>query len=300
MQPLPRRTFLAGGLAAGSLVLAACGGSDDDSNDAGGGAGTAEAELAFLIATFPDGFRQQATVVAGPEQRIAFVVADQIDNLRDTAPATLDLVIAGADGNLLETAVERRVDGIITPYYAATLTFPAAGQYTASLPGHPDVAPVDFLVLDRAAVPIPQVGDPLPVVPTATFDDLKGVADLCTRAVECPFHEIDLIDAAANDKPTVLLIATPGFCQTDICGPVVDLLMDEAADRDDLNVIHAEVYVDPSDFETGAFPDLTDVVNAAALPFEPALFVADADNVILARLDTTFDRSELRAALALA
>jgi hypothetical protein len=161
------------------------------------------------------------------------------------------------------------------------------------------VAPVDFLVAEPAAVAIPQVGDPLPVVPTATFDDAKGVADLCTRAVDCEFHDIDLVDAAANGQPTVLLIATPGFCQTDICGPVVDLLIDETADRDDLNVIHAEVYVDPADFETGAFPDLTDIVNEAALPFEPALFVADADNTIVARLDATFDRSELRAALDL-
>ena len=110
-----------------------------------------------------------------------------------------------------------------------------------------------------------------------------------------PFHEIDLVDAVANDKPTVLLISTPGFCQTDICGPVLDLLIDEAGDRTDLNVIHAEVYINPSDFATGGFPELTPAVNAMALPFEPAIFVAAADNSIRARLDTTFDRSELRA-----
>ena len=96
----------------------------------------------------------------------------------------------------------------------------------------------------------------------------------------------------------MLLIATPGYCQTDICGPVVDLLIDAAGDRDDLNVIHAEVYVDPTDFETGGFPDLTDVVNATSLPFEPVLFVADAANTIVARLDTTFDRTELAEALS--
>ena len=69
----------------------------------------------------------------------------------------------------------------------------------------------------------------------------------------------------------MLLISTPGFCQTDICGPVLDLLIDEAGDRTDLNVIHAEVYVDPSDFATGGFPELTPAVNAMALPFESAL-----------------------------
>ncbi|MEM9463850.1 MAG: hypothetical protein AAGA90_00670 [Actinomycetota bacterium] len=298
MHPLPRRSFLAGGLAAGSLVLVACGGSDD--GDGGGVGSTAESELSFLRATFPDGFRQEALLVAGPAQRFAFVVADQIDNLRETAPATLDLAIVAADGStVLETTIDRRADGIITPYYPAVTSFPTAGLYSASLPAYPNVAAVEFLVTDAAAVPVPQIGDPLPAVPTPTFDDAQGVADICTRAVDCPFHEIDLVDAAVNDKPTVLLVATPGFCQTDICGPVVDLLIEEAGERDDLNVIHAEVYVDPSDFETGAFPDLTAVVGALGMSYEPALFVADADHTVVARLDTTFDRSELADALAL-
>ena len=311
MRQLPRRSFLAGGLAAGSVVLAACGsddgGPDTASTDGAGGTtaaptttgGTAESTLAFLIPTFPDGFRQQATLVAGPEQRLAFVVADGIDNLRETAPATLDLRITQAGTPVFEATIDRRVDGIITPYYPATLTFDSATRYRAELPQFPDVAPVEFLVADPADVAIPQVGDPLPAVPTPTVDDPKGVTPICTRAIECPFHGIDLVDAAANDKPTVLLIATPGFCQTDICGPVVDLLIDEAGDRSDLNVIHAEVYVDPSDFASGGFPDLTPAVEAAALPFEPALFVADAGNTVVARLDTTFDRSELADALAL-
>ncbi|MEM8705270.1 MAG: hypothetical protein AAGE98_02355, partial [Actinomycetota bacterium] len=194
--------------------------------------------------------------------------------------------------------ITRRRDGIITPYYPLEFTFDAPGDFTAELVDFPDVPLVPFVVTDAASVDIPQVGESFPVVATPTFDDDQGIADICTRAVDCQFHDIDLVDAAANDKPTVVLIATPGFCQTDICGPVVDLLIDEAGDRDDLNVIHAEVYVDPADFQTGGFPDLAPVVAEAALPFEPALFVMDADHVIVARLDTTFDRSELAEAIA--
>ena len=59
------------------------------------------------------------------------------------------------------------------------------------------------------------------------------------------------------------------------------------------------MYVDPSEFANGGFPDLVPAVEALALPYEPALFVADADGTIVARLDTTFDRSELAEALAL-
>ncbi|MEO0493146.1 MAG: hypothetical protein AAF081_07010 [Actinomycetota bacterium] len=307
MQELPRRSFLLGGLAAGSVALVGCGSdspadgpgaqwADDDGS--GNLTATPTEELSFLTPTFPDGFRQAPILVAGLAQRFAFVVRDEIDIMRESAPADLTVRIRRDDQVVLETTVAQRADGIITPYFPIEATFATPGEFIAELPDHPDVGIVPFIVADRADVEIPQIGDQLPSVPTPTFDDAKGIADICTRAIECPFHEIDLVDAVANDKPTVLLIATPGFCQTDICGPVLDLLIDEAGDRGGFNVIHAEVYVDPSDFQTGGFPDLTPAVNATALPFEPALFVAAPDNTILARLDATFDRSELRDALA--
>ena len=220
--------------------------------------------------------------MAGIAQRLTFLVRDEIDVMRESAPADLAVRARQGDTVVLETTVARRTEGIITPYFPLVMTFDAPGEFVAELPDHPTVEPVPFLVADRVDIEIPQVGDPLPSAPTPTVDDSKGVTPICTRAIECPFHEIDLVDAVANDKPTVLLISTPGFCQTDICGPVLDLLIDEAGDRTDLNVIHAEVYVDPSDFATGGFPELTPAVNAMALPFEPAIFVAAADNSIRA------------------
>ena len=291
VQGLPRRSFLLGGLATGSIALIACG---PDTQPA-----LPSEELSFLTPAFPDGFRQAPILVAGIAQRLTFLVRDEIDVMRESAPAHLAVRVRQGDTVVLETTVARRTEGIITPYFPLMMTFDAPGEFVAELPDHPTVEPVPFLVADRVDIEIPQVGDPLPSAPTPTVDDSKGVTPICTRAIECPFHGIDLVDAVANDKPTVLLISTPGFCQTDICGPVLDLLIDEAGDRTDLNVIHAEVYINPSDFATGGFPELTPAVNAMALPFEPAIFVAAADNSIRARLDTTFDRSELRDALSL-
>ncbi|MGE0307777.1 MAG: hypothetical protein AB7Q27_18680, partial [Acidimicrobiia bacterium] len=42
----------------------------------------------------------------------------------------------------------------------------------------------------------------------------------------------------------VYLVGTPAFCQTGICGPVLDVMIDIAADYPDLQFIHAEVYTD--------------------------------------------------------
>lgn len=303
MAQLDRRTFLLGTT---TLALAAaCGGSDDDPSTQGaeddvsvfGEGGTGK--IAFLIPVFPTGSRQDPTIVAGVPQRLTFIVADEIDNLREGAPASLDIRIEQAGELVAESTISQRADGIITPYFPLPIEFAAPGDYSASLPGHPDVAAVPFTVVDAGEVPIPQVGDTIEPIATPTTDDDQGVTPICTRAIPCPFHAVSYADVATNGRPTVLLVATPGFCQTDICGPVVDLLIDEAAGRDDLDIIHAEVYVDPSDFATGGFPELTPIVQATSLPFEPVLFVLDGDGVVHARVDTTFDRSELADAIAL-
>lgn len=298
MAHFDRRTFLLGTT---TLALAAaCGGGDEAADDdisrfGEGGSG----DVAFLLPVFPDGFRQAPALVVGIPQRLAFIVADEVDNLREGAPASLDIRIERAGEPIAETTVARRADGIITPYFPLSVEFDEPGEYSASLPDRPEVAAVPFLVADPTEVLLPQVGDTLAPTPTPTVDDDQGVTPICTRALPCPFHEVSFADVAANGRPTVLLIATPGFCQTDICGPVVDLLIDAAADRDDLDVIHAEVYVDPSEFASGGFPDLTPIVQATNLPFEPALFVLDGRGVVQARVDTTFDRSELADALRL-
>lgn len=298
MAHFDRRTFLLG---TSTVVLAAaCGGGDDtpaDDVSVFGEGGTGD--VAFLVPVFPDGFRQAPTLVAGVPQRLTFIVADEIDNLRESAPAELAIRIEQAGELVTEAAVSQRADGIITPYFPLPVEFTAPGEYTASLPGHPDVAAVPFVVADASEVLIPQVGDTIVPTDTPTTTDAQGVTPICTRADPCPFHEVSYAAVATNGRPTVLLVATPGFCQTDICGPVVDLLIDAAEGRDDLDVIHAEVYVDPSEFASGGFPDLTPIVQATALPFEPALFVLDGQGVVQTRVDTTFDRSELADALSL-
>ena len=308
MTRLDRRKFILGALAvpSGAALLAACGG-DADSVSTGQGSAAdptssglpePSTDLSFLVPTFPDGFRSPAAIVAGVEQRITFVVRDEIDIMRQTAPSELAFTVSLGDVAFADETVRLRSDGVITPYYPIRFTAPQPGEYVATLVDHPGVTPIPFVVMDPADGTIPQVGDTLPVVDTPTIDDARGVTPICTRAIQCPFHEHNLTDMIGNGRPTVLIISTPGFCQTDICGPVVDLLIDGAEGHDDIDFIHAEVYGDPSEFDTGAFPDTTAAVKAMGLPYEPALFVTDANGILAARLDTMWDRSELADALA--
>lgn len=285
MSHVCRRTFLIGSTA---LSLAtACGGSS-----------TPATAPEFLVVRFPDGYRAASTMIAGIEQRMPFAIADSVDIMRESAPDDLTFIVTRGDTVIAETSVTAHRTGIITPYYPLKVTFPDAGAYVVSLADYPDISPVDILIADAGEVSLLQPGDRLPAIGTPTLDDSRGVVDLCTRAIDCPFHDHNLDDVLANGRPTVLLIATPGFCQTDICGPVVDLLIEEAPRYDGIDFIHAEVYVDPADFTTGNFPDISPIVAALGLPYEPILFAANGDGEIIARLDLAWDRVELNEAIA--
>jgi hypothetical protein len=292
VERVDRRTFLMASTAAGLMTACSRGGGAD--GDGGSASEQRSARVEWLVPTFPDGFQADAIVVAGIPQRISFVVRDNLDIMRSEAPDAIDVSITFDGSEVVKATVGAHTDGIITPYYPIDFEPPRAGRYTATTAG---ASPVDFIVEERTAVPLVQVGDPMRPVATPTIVDDRGVDPICTRAVPCPFHEISLDEALTAGRPTVLLVATPGFCQTDICGPVVDLLIDAVGDRDDLAVIHGEVYVDPSVFTTGQLPSTTPVVETYALPFEPQLLVADASGTVIARLDTVWDRTELAAAL---
>ena len=93
-------------------------------------------------------------------------------------------------------------------------------------------------------------------------------------------------------KPMAYLIGTPAFCQFGVCGPMLEVLLelhDELGDR--VTMVHADVYTD--DTATVAAP----AVDAYRLTWEPALFVADANGLIVDRLDITFADAELRDVL---
>ena len=76
--------------------------------------------------------------------------------------------------------------------------------------------------------------------------------------------------------------------------------MEQAAATPGFAVVHAEVYVNPAGGGDPAANGLTDAVSAYGLSFEPSLFVARANGVIVARLDNIFDRVELAQAFAAA
>jgi hypothetical protein len=135
----------------------------------------------------------------------------------------------------------------------------------------------------------------MPAVATATEADTLDVDPLCTRDTNCGLHTVALDDALTAGGPVVLSVSSPAYCAVEICGPVLDLVLDAAPGLPDVTFIHAEPYQHPvpgDPFGNGPAAIMGDL----GLTYEPALFLI-ADGVVVDRLDSVYDRSELDEAL---
>lgn len=282
---LNRRTFLLGAAATG--VLAAC--------------GSSEPQPFRLGARFPDGFRAPSIAVTGHgPQRFPFVVVgDDMLPMNINAPFTVEMEVLRNGSTVTTETVTARGAGQFTPFYPLEFEPPEAGSYVVRT----DFSEFDFefVVVERSDTPVFQVGEQLPAFDTPTFDDGRGVTPVCTRPGEpCPFHELTLTEAIANDRPTAFMIATPAFCQTDVCGPGVEFLIEHGAARDDINIIHQEVFADfAAQTNAGDFPVRAPLLLEWEVDFEPTLFVADADNTIVGAKHLAIDSDEVAELLAL-
>ena len=301
---ITRRAFLAG--TGSALAVAACG-SSSSSTTTGAAPPTTTTAAArsgppakeVIGAGFANGYDAPSVLIPGIAQRLPVVVFDEADGtpVRDGGPETIDVSVLQGTTIVATATLTKHALGIPTPYYPLTFTAPAAGEYEVRAAF--SSSPLKFKVETTDTVKLLQVGQPLRPVVTPTLKNARGVDPICTRTPKaCPFHTISLSDAIAAKKPIVFVISTPGFCQTAICGPVLEMLVDAAPTLSRFQIVHAEVYVEPNKKTSGA-PKTTEAVSTYGLEYEPTLFVADAGSIVQARLDFSWDRTELDAALAL-
>lgn len=285
---LSRRAVLAGGAAL--ALLTACGSSDGDGGDDDASTDP-DAPTGFLLALLPT----QGVLVVGGEQRVPVAVADT-----DGVPVREGLEprrfrIRTDAGELAVVDVAPHADGVPTPYYPVRFTPEVAAIHEITVVGEEGFNPLTFDIAETT--PIPTVGQPLPPLDTPTTANARGVTPICTRTPACALHDVTLREALAGGGPVAFLIATPEFCQTAICGPVLDLLIEALAERPGITGLHAEVYADPRGDDDPTAGGLAPAPEAYGLPFEPTLYLADATGTITARLDSVYDRVELREAL---
>ncbi len=131
---------------------------------------------------------------------------------------------------------------------------------------------------------VPKVGEKAPQISTPTADDAGGdLAKITTRLPPDTQNRVDYADAL-GEEPIILLFATPQFCQSRVCGPVVDVA-EQVKEQygDEAAFIHMEIYND-NDPSKGVRPQ----VRAFRLPSEPWLFAIDRQGVVRAEVEGAF------------
>lgn len=255
-----------------------------------------QGEGGSLIAAFP---QSAPHVPVGVPTRLPYMVTDTEGVPLDLIEGAVPFVISRNGETVAELDVAPRSEGIPRAYLPLEHTFDAVGIYdiTASYRGRAMTSQLQ--VFQQAEVVSPVVGQQLPSAPTPTVDTTLDVDPICTLVPQCPFHSVDLAYALAQGKPIVLLVATPAYCQTSFCGPTLGNLIDIADGRDDLIVIHSEVYLKPKSAKGDlASAPLAPLPAKYGLLLEPVLYVTDNLGTITTRADAMIDRSEMAEVLS--
>lgn len=183
---------------------------------------------------------------------------------------------------------------LFSGFYAADVTFDEEGQWDATLQTRGgNAATTTINVAAIAALPI--AGSKAIPSNSKTLDDFE-FDELTTDPDPDPaLYEMTVGEAVESGEPSVLVFATPAFCRTAVCGPIVTEVSDIRPDYPDINFVHVEIY-EPLDQTDNELVPVAPVVEWQ-LPSEPWIFVVDADGTIASAFEGFLTQDELRRAL---
>lgn len=247
-----------------------------------------DAEVALYIARVPAAKANGGGVAKNGKQRKGAVARARTEALEQPAigpfPAAIESLATKPAYRAQTTSSDPDAATIV---YTADLDFTSDGEWRIAAlirQGDETVA----TLLPSASVGqfkgVPRVGQKAPKVHTPTAADVGGdLSKVTTRIPPDTQNRVDYAEALGRE-PILLLFATPQFCQSRVCGPVVDVaeqVKDQYGDK--AAFIHMEIYND-NDPSKGVRPQ----VRAFHLPSEPWLFAINRQGVIQAVVEGAF------------
>lgn len=141
----------------------------------------------------------------------------------------------------------------------------------------------------------PKIGDPAPRSKTPTVNDVRDLRTISSDSEPDPrFYQMSVAEAVTSGKASLILFATPGFCETATCGPGVDVLArlkDQFGDK--VNAVHVEVHTLP--YDQGK---MVPTMQEWGLQTEPWLFLVGKDGKIVGRYEGGITFQELEPDVA--
>jgi hypothetical protein len=245
----------------------------------------AASELTTGINRLPIGLLQGGTPLNDPELSLGVRLFSV--NARDTPIA--------------ETTAIYRGQGLPVGLYIAYARIDQPGAYEAeiSIPQATGAPQVSRLRLDVAAQSrAPVVGAQVIPSDTLTAADVPDLGQLTSDPrPDADLYQLSVADAVAAGKPFLVTFSTPGYCQTAVCAPNLEVIKQlKATHADAINFIHVEVYPYPFG-ESFQARRLVPVMQEWNLRTEPWTYLVDANGIIQARYEGGLTFAELEPAL---
>ena len=238
--------------------------------------------------------------------RISFLVVDPRGRVVTTPRARVWVARARSAKPFAQTDAQLEPIGVpgvssgadAKAIYVAYVRIPAAGHYYAvarPVGGRERIAALgDVIVNQRSASPA--VGSRAYPSRTPTLASTHGRTALLTTSVppDKALLRTSIAGALAAHEPFVVTFATPRYCTSRICGPVVDVVdhVRKQYARTLVRFIHVEIYADNN---PNKGPNRW--VRQWHLPGEPWTFLVGRDGKIKAKFQGSVSTSELSDAI---
>jgi hypothetical protein len=197
-----------------------------------------------------------------------------------------------ADGTRHVHAVSSDVRGL----YITRLAFARPGAWGIELQARDDDGSLKTARLTVTVAEAPQspaLGSPAPRSRNLVASDVRDLRQIDTSQKPDPrLHQTRIADAIAQGKPQLIVFATPQFCTSRMCGPVLDIvrqLLPEYNKR--VAFTHQEIW---QDF---ASKKVFSTVEEWRLVSEPWTFVVDGEGIIRGKFEGLVTARELEQAL---
>lgn len=182
------------------------------------------------------------------------------------------------------------------PYWVAYPELPQAGNWglgaVVTLADGSQMQ-AQFIIQTLADVSAPDIGEVPPASQNRTLETEPDIAKLTSDpAPEPALYRSTVAQALASGRPSVVVFATPAYCESRLCAPVVNSVKTVYGElKDQVNFIHIEVY---QTFDPLVYAAEMDEWKLAS---EPWTFVLAADGKVVARFGGPISPRELRQAL---
>jgi hypothetical protein len=234
------------------------------------------------------------------EQRVLFALVDpETDQFLASPDREASVTIRDENGSPLDTYPMEFIWTIpdVRGLYVAHVDIPEAATYQATIDaeGLATAGPAGFVAFDDP--PLIEPGEEAPASQTRTSADFPDLSVITSDPEPDPaMYESSVASAVTSGAPTVIVFATPAFCASQACGPLLDQVKALRPAYPGVEFIHVEIY---EDLQVDSPDELTAVPATSewGLPSEPWVFVVDGSGVVTSAFEGAASDAELTAAI---